>query len=111
MKSRRGAIATMTLALASALARGPAEDPPKPRADEPASPFLAIWRQSEGRVPPPPPGAPDPSRAPYLRVAIWDDGRILFAKDPTKWSHDLREGRLSADRVSRLKKAIEETGV
>lgn len=66
-------------------------------------PFLAIWRDNDGYV--------LKSQAPYLRVAIWDDGRVAFAKDPTKWSHDLVHGRIAPYRVERLKKALLETGV
>jgi hypothetical protein len=51
------------------------------------------------------------SEAPYLRVAIWDDGRVLFAKDPARWGHELQEGRIAAYRVAQLKKALPETGV
>src|SRR5207237_5869044 len=65
-------------------------------------PFLAIWRDSGGFR---------RSEAPYLRVAIWSDGRIVFAKDPKKWQHELLEGRIEAARVTELKKAIEATGV
>lgn len=65
-------------------------------------PFLAIWRDSDGSR---------RSGAPYLRVAIWSDGRIVFAKDPKKWEQELFEGRIEAARVTELKKALEETGV
>ena len=65
-------------------------------------PFLAIWRDIDGFL---------RSDAPYLRVAIWSDGRIVFAKDPKKWGHELLEGRIDAVRVAELKKALEGTGV
>ncbi|MBN2578469.1 MAG: hypothetical protein JXB10_05710 [Pirellulales bacterium] len=51
------------------------------------------------------------SSAPYLRVAIWEDGRALFAKDPAKWGHSLREGRIAPYRIALLKKALLSTGV
>src|SRR5262245_29970037 len=66
-------------------------------------PFLAIWRDSDGYVRNP--------KSPYLRIAIWDDGRIVFAKDPTKWGHDLLEGRIDDAKVAELKQAVEKTGV
>jgi hypothetical protein len=66
-------------------------------------PFLAIWRDDDGFV--------SKSRAPYLRVAIWDDGRVVFTKDPTRWGHELLHGRIAPYRVERLKKALLETGV
>ena len=69
-------------------------------------PFLAIWEDSEGR---PPVG--DKPTSPYLRIAIWNDGRIVFAKDATNWNHELLEGRIAAARMDELKKAVEKTGV
>jgi hypothetical protein len=66
-------------------------------------PFLAIWRDSEGLH--------QGSEAPFLRIAIWNDGRIVFAKDPGKWSHDLREGRIDAAQLAELKQAVQKTGV
>lgn len=68
-----------------------------------APPFVAIWRSDEG------PWAL--GGAPYLRIAIWESGRVLFAADPVRWSHTLREGRISPEEVSRLKQAITDTGV
>jgi hypothetical protein len=66
-------------------------------------PLLAIWRDNEGlRL---------NSEAPYLRIAIWNDRRIVFAKDASKWNHELLEGRIEAARMDELKKAIEKTGV
>jgi hypothetical protein len=66
-------------------------------------PFLAIWQRSGGyRM--------DDS-GPYLRVAIWDDGKVLFAKEPSQWSHDLRRGQISGDRIARLKEDLVRTGV
>ena len=66
-------------------------------------PFLAIWRAYEGRV--------TGSMAPYLRVALWDDGRVVFAKDPTIWDHELREGRIDIKHISSLKQALLTVGV
>jgi hypothetical protein len=61
-------------------------------------PLLAIWKDSDGML---------KTEAPYLRIAIWNDGRIIFAKDPKKWSHELLEGRIEPERIRELKMAIE----
>jgi len=104
----RNAVLFASLSLC-AFAWAVAQTPPPPDGpfriptDGSDRPFLAIWRNNEGRV--------RESKAPYLRVAIWDDGRVVFAKDPSKWSHDLLQGRIAAYRVERLKKALLETGV
>jgi hypothetical protein len=66
-------------------------------------PLIAIWEDGEGLH--------MNSGAPYLRIAIWNDGRIVFAKDASKWSHELLEGRIEAARRDELKKAIDKTGV
>src|SRR5262245_60465025 len=66
-------------------------------------PFLAIWQDHAGLH--------KDSKAPYLRIAIWDDGKIVFARDPSKWSHDLSEGRIDAAQIKELKQAIAATGV
>lgn len=84
------------LVAASPTVTAPATERPQDR------PFLAIWRDTEGFR---------RSEAPYLRVAIWNDGRIIFAKDPKKWGHELLEGGIDAARVAELKKALEGTGV
>lgn len=66
-------------------------------------PFLAIWRDSDGnRL---------RSGAPYLRIAIWNDGRVVFAKNTNDWNHDMLEGRIEPARVEELKKALKGTGV
>ena len=72
-------------------------------AAEAKPPFLAIWQDKGGKR--------SESGAPYLRVAIWDDGRILFTTNPHKWGHTLREGRITVARVAVLKKAVEGTGI
>lgn len=64
-------------------------------------PFLAIWREDHGFT-----GEP-----PCLRFAIWDDGRVVFARDPDKWGPELLEGRIASYRVDRLNKALAETDV
>ncbi len=67
-------------------------------------PFLAVWQRHSG-------GAIGGGEGPYLRFAIWSDGRILFAKDPNKWAQQLRRGKISNSRVARLKAALADTGV
>lgn len=65
-------------------------------------PLLAIWKNDDRlRL---------KSEAPYLRIAIWNDGRIVFAKDSKKWNHELLEGRIGPERMAQLKTAIEGTG-
>lgn len=66
-------------------------------------PLLVVWCKHEGWT--------YGGKAPYLRIAIWADGRVLFAADPKKWSHDLREGKIAPARISELKKRIAKTGV
>jgi hypothetical protein len=51
------------------------------------------------------------SEAPFLRVAIWEDGQVIFAKDPEKWGHSLQEGKIAPYRIKLLKKALSDTGV
>jgi hypothetical protein len=65
-------------------------------------PLIAVWCAHEGMK---------VSDAPYLRVAIWEDGQAIFAKDPEKWEHSLQEGKISPHRIKLLKKALSETGV
>jgi hypothetical protein len=74
---------------------------PKPQVAE--RPFLAIWRRDGGRL--------GGWEAPYLRFAIWSDGRVLFAKDPEKWAHELRRGKINSSRVARLKAALPDSGI
>lgn len=66
-------------------------------------PFLAIWRDDGGLAP--------FSKAPFLRVALWDDGRVVFARDETTWGHELLAGTIAPYRVARLKQALRESGV
>src|SRR5688500_938065 len=63
-------------------------------------PVIAIWRDADRG-----------SRVPSLRIAIWNDGRVLFAKDPKKWGQELLEVRIDPDRVAEIKRAIAQTGV
>lgn len=70
--------------------------------DAEARPMLAIWRDFDHKL---------QSEAPYLRIAIWNDGKVVFAQDPSKWSHGLRQGKIDAASLSELKNAIKATGV
>jgi hypothetical protein len=97
-------VGCLTLAgLAWVTTLGIAEDDPMPgKPDGADRPFLALWRQSGGRA---------GLDTPYLRFAVWADGRVLFATDPNKWGHQLRRGKLSPARIARLKTALADTGV
>ena len=59
-----------------------ADGPAQPETDLPTSPFLAIWRHSDGYVRKP--------KGPYLRAAFWDDGRVIFSSNQSKWGHELQ---------------------
>jgi hypothetical protein len=78
-------------------------DAPAPTPLPKARPIVAVWRDNDGFVSSPP--------APYLRVAVWEDGTVLFGKDPGKWGHELQTGRIAAYRVTRLKAALADSGV
>jgi hypothetical protein len=67
-------------------------------------PFLALWQRSNGR-------RGSDSKPPFLRFAVWADGRVLFAKDPGKWGSELQRGKLSSVRVARLKAALSDSGI
>lgn len=66
-------------------------------------PMVALWRMSDGDR--------FDSRAPYLRYALWADGQLQYAVDPTKWGHELRRSMISATRVARLKAALVDSGI
>jgi hypothetical protein len=80
-----------------------ADDPAQSNEDLPTRPFLAIWRDSDGYV--------LKSEAPYLRAAFWDDGRVMFSADQSEWGNELRHGKISRDKVERLKAALGHTGI
>lgn len=67
------------------------------------SPILAVWQDS--------PGYNADTNYPYLRVAIWSDGRVVFARDPNIWNHDLLLGRIPEKVLIALKQNIRKTGV
>jgi len=66
-------------------------------------PIVALWLHEDHRR--------SRSTAPNLRMAIWNDGRVLSAQDPSKWGHQLELGRLTDDTLSKVKKQILDTGV
>lgn len=66
-----------------------------------ALPLFAVWLDSAGFVPGPP----------FLRLALWPDGRVVFARDPNVWSQDLYLGQLAPPALSQLKTALRKTGV
>lgn len=70
-------------------------------------PLLAIWKQ-EGRLEGGQLIWPD---RPALRVAVWEDGYVLHASDPTKWAYGLKAGRISRPTVDGIRVAIEEAGI
>jgi hypothetical protein len=72
-------------------------------ADGAERPFLALWRRHDGRT--------RHSEAPYLRFAIWADGRVMYARNPDKWGHELQRGKISISRVARLKAALADNGI
>ncbi len=71
--------------------------------EENAIPIIAIWEDS--------PGYATDTNYPYLRVAVWQDGRVVFARDPNAWDHDLLIGQLSAKALTTLEQSIRQTGV
>jgi len=66
-------------------------------------PLVAVWRDSDGLE--------SKSQALYLRIAIGNDGRIVFATERKEWKHELRDGTIDAASLARLKKAIQATGI
>ena len=72
-----------------------AAGPPEVKTVKEDLPMVALWREHDGRA--------RGAEAPYLRFAVWADGRVLYAQDPDKWGHELRRGKVSAARVARLR--------
>jgi hypothetical protein len=95
-------MAAVGLARSSDTRQVAASPPAQAKVEGEVRPFLALWRRDAGRF---------VGDTPYLRFAIWDDGRVLYAKDPKKWGHELQQGHLSASRVARLKAALGDSGV
>jgi hypothetical protein len=44
------------------------------------SPIIAVWQDT--------PGLTDDTNYPYLRVAVWADGRVVFTRDPNDWNQE-----------------------
>jgi hypothetical protein len=38
-------------------------------------------------------------------------GRVIFSSDQSKWGHELQHGRISRNKVERLKAALGHTGI
>jgi hypothetical protein len=72
--------------------------------DETNSPIIAVWQDDPGTW-------KMDTNYPYLRVAVWVDGRVVFARDPNIWNHDLLIGQLSAQALATLQEDIRQTGV
>jgi hypothetical protein len=72
--------------------------------DETNSPIIAFWQDDPGtwRM---------DTNYPYLRVAVWADGRVVFARDSNIWNQDLLIGQLSAQTLATLEEDIRRTGV
>ncbi len=66
-------------------------------------PLIAIWKDSEGMM--------LNAGGPYLRVAVWPDGRVVFARNPNVWSNDLMIGIISTTALENLKNEIRKTGI
>jgi len=109
--SRRGFARKCLLALAWGTmclgVRADAAEEAAPFIPDPAGklPMLALWLSHDGNAP------SKMQRAPALRFAIWEDGRVLFAKDPGKWGGELQEGKIAPDKLALLKKQVAESGI
>ena len=64
------------------------------------SPIVAVWTDST-----------DFSAQPSLRVALWDDGRVLFAANDGEPNSTLRFGHILRDTTKELKHDIRKTGL
>ena len=71
--------------------------------DETNSPIIGVWQDSSGLN--------TDTNGPYLRLAVWADGRVVFARDPKVWNHDLLLGQLPELVLAKLKQDIRQTGV
>lgn len=69
-------------------------------------PFFAVWNDRSGLE-----TGFGHYQGPYLRFAFWDDGRVVFAKESEWKDKPLQRGKISADRVDRLKHALRDSGV
>jgi hypothetical protein len=106
MKTRREFAAALLAALVWTGCAPAQQEPtpglqPDPRGE---LPLLALWVDSHGMR------AGD-SRGPELRFAIWEDGRVLCAKDPEKGGMPLRAGTITLEQVALLKKQVNASGI
>jgi hypothetical protein len=62
-------------------------------------PVLAVWQDH--------PGMTDQPHGASLRVAIWDDGTVVFNKDLSDFGRDLQRGKIAPYRLALLKHALE----
>lgn len=97
--SRRLVVTSVLVALIAATACAAAPSEGRVRLGK-VRPVLAVWEQHQGF-----------GYTPHLRVAIWSDGRVLFAQDANGWNDALREGHIPVERVAALKRQLEATGV
>lgn len=67
-------------------------------------PMLALWINSHGM-------RAGESRGPELRFAIWEDGRVLCAKDPEKGGTTLCAGTITLEQVALLKKQVNASAI
>jgi hypothetical protein len=65
-------------------------------------PIVAVWSENDGLM---------SQGARYLRFAIWDDGRVLFARDTRHLSTLLVQGKLPAERIAELERQLSESAV
>lgn len=74
---------------------------PDPRGE---LPLLALWVRSHGN-------GSKLGEPPELRFAIWEDGRVLCAKDPEKGGMPMRAGTITLEQVALLKKQINASAI
>lgn len=106
MKTRREFAAALIAAMAWTACAPAQQEPtpgiqPDPRGE---LPLLALWIDSHGMRSGEPQG-------PQLRFAIWEDGRVLCAKDPEKGGMPLRAGTITLEQVALLKKQVKAAGI
>jgi hypothetical protein len=65
------------------------------------TPVVAVWLDSNGLH----------GDFPYLRVALWEDGHLLFAEDTERWTEKMRFGRIPDAAVADIKRQILDTGI
>jgi hypothetical protein len=68
-------------------------------------PLVAVWRVINTDV------TIEPLDVSYLRVAVWEDGTVIFARDPTRWERKLLRGSISQAEIDQLKKELVDSGI